>query len=109
MSTAQPATPKRKSAVRWWGFGKKSEPEGEVDKKDESFYRAGKWQLVWWKFRRHKLAQLAMVVLGIFYLIVIFDEFISPYDPQKRFKVYSSMAPPSIHISDAQGNFHPPL
>ena len=37
--------------------------------KDEAFFRAGQWQLVWWKFRRHKLAQLAMVVLGIFYFL----------------------------------------
>ena len=60
MSTAQPITPKRK----WWDFGKKNESGGDTDEKDENFYRAGQWQLVWWKFRRHKLAQIAMVVLG---------------------------------------------
>jgi peptide/nickel transport system permease protein len=105
MSTAQPTSPKR----NWWDFWKKSQPVGKAVEKDESFYRAGQWQLVWWKFRRHKLAQIAMVVLGIFYLIVIFDEFIAPYDPQKRFKDYSTMAPVSVHIIDAQGKVHLPF
>ncbi len=105
MRSAQPITPKRK----WWDFGKKSQPGGEAREKDENFYRAGQWQLVWWKFRRHKLAQIAMLVLGIFYLIVIFAEFVSPYDPQKRFKDYSTLPPTKVHIVDAEGNFHPPF
>ena len=105
MSTAQSLPPKR----NWWNFGKKDARGDKAVEKDESFYRAGQWQLVWWKFRRHKLAQMAMVVLGIFYLIVIFAEFISPYDPQKRFKDYSSLAPVNIRIVDAQGSFHPPF
>jgi peptide/nickel transport system permease protein len=114
MSTAQPATPKPVQEPgltqrKWWGFGKKSQPEDEADKKDESFYRAGQWQLVWWKFRRHKLAQIATVVLGVFYLIVIFAEFVAPYNPQKRFKDYSSLPPTGMHIMDAQGNIHPPF
>ena len=105
MSTVNPTTAKRK----WWEFGKKSQPAGGVHEQDESFYRAGQWQLVWWKFRRHKLAQIAMIVLGIFYLIVIFAEFVSPYDPQKRFKDYSTLAPVKVHMIDAQGKFHLPF
>ncbi len=57
-----------------------------IDTKDETFYRAGQWQLVWWKFRRHKLARFAMSVLAIFYLLAIFAEFVSPYDPLHRQK-----------------------
>jgi peptide/nickel transport system permease protein len=79
------------------------------DEKDESFYRAGQWQLVWWKFRRHKLAQIAMVVLAIFYLIVVFAEFISPYDPQKRFKDYTTLPPTKMHLRDINGDFHLPF
>ena len=105
MSTANPVTPKR----RWWEFGKKSPLVEAAHEKDESFYRAGQWQLVWWKFRRHKLAQIAMVVLGIFYLIVVFAEFVSPYDPQKRFKDYSTLAPVNVRMIDAQGKFHLPF
>jgi peptide/nickel transport system permease protein len=105
MSKVQPITLKRNR----WTFWKKGQPEGKVAEKDESFYRAGQWQLVWWKFRRHKLAQIAMVVLGIFYIIAVFAEFISPHDPQKRFKDFTAMSPTKVHLSDAQGNFHLPF
>jgi peptide/nickel transport system permease protein len=105
MSTAQPTTPRR----RWWEFLKKGQPDVASSVKDESFYRAGQWQLVWWKFRRHKLAQIAMVVLGLFYLVVIFAEFVSPYDPQKRFKDYSTLPPTKVHVIDAQGGIHLPF
>jgi peptide/nickel transport system permease protein len=90
-------------------FWKKGKPAVDKFEKDEAFYRAGQWQLVWWKFRRHKLAQVAMVVLGIFYFIALFAEFLSPHDPQRRFKDFTAMPPTLIHIRDAQGNFHPPF
>jgi peptide/nickel transport system permease protein len=77
--------------------------------KDESFYRAGQWQLVWWKFRRHKLARLAMIVLGIFYFCAIFAEILTPYDPLHRMKEFAAMPPVTIHLTDAQGNFHLPF
>ncbi|MEJ5308413.1 MAG: ABC transporter permease [Anaerolineae bacterium] len=80
-------------------------PEGQ----EEEFYRAGQWQLVWWKFRRHKLAQIAMVVLGILYFIAIFAEFVSPHDPLRRYKQYLSFPPTAIHIRDKQGRFHTPF
>lgn len=92
-----------------WLFWKKSKPAVVETKKDETFFRAGQWQLVWWKFRRHKLAQIAMVVLAVFYVIAIFAEFISPYDPTHRFKDFSTMAPSQIYLQDAQGNFHLPF
>jgi len=103
MST--PVTPKD-NAVE---LERKDQPEIETHDKDESFYRAGQWQLVWWKFRRHKLAQIAMTVLGILYFIVAFAEFVSPYDPQERFKNFISLPPTKIHIIDTQGKLHPPF
>ncbi len=73
--------------------------------KDEAFYRAGQWQLVWWKFRRHKLAQMAMIVLGILYLVALFADFVMPFDPQHRMKEFTSMAPWKVHLFDTDGNF----
>ncbi len=105
MSDVQLTTPKPKR----WFFGKKNQLWGKSVEADENFYRAGQWQLVWWKFRRHKLAQTAMVVLSIFYIIVIFAEFISPYDPQKRFQDYSNMAPVKLRMIDAQGKLSLPF
>jgi peptide/nickel transport system permease protein len=77
--------------------------------RDEAFFRAGQWKLVWWKFRRHRLAQLAMVVLGILYFIAIFAEIVAPYDPLHRMKEFTGMAPTPLHVIDAQGGLHTPF
>ena len=92
-----------------WMFWKRRKTRADKFTKDESFFRAGQWQLVWWKFRRHKLAQIAVAVLAVFYFIALFAEFVSPNDPQKRFKEFKSMPPTQIHIRDSQGNFHLPF
>jgi peptide/nickel transport system permease protein len=76
---------------------------------EEAFYRAGQWQLVWWKFRRHKLAQMAMVVLAIFYLIAIFAEFLSPHAPLHRYKQFAASPPTKIYIRDEGGRFRRPF
>ncbi|MBN1935030.1 MAG: ABC transporter permease [Anaerolineae bacterium] len=80
-------------------------PEGQ----EEEFYRAGQWQLVWWKFKRHKLARMAMIVLGILYFIAIFAEFVSPHDPLRRYRQYLSFPPTKVHIRDKEGGFHTPF
>ncbi|HOU12032.1 MAG TPA: ABC transporter permease [Anaerolineae bacterium] len=90
-------------------FRPRKQPKVAETQQEEEFYRAGQWQLVWWKFRRHKLAQMAMVVLAILYFIAIFAEFVSPHDPMRRFKQYLSYPPTAIHIRDAQGKFHTPF
>ena len=64
----------------------------------EDFFRAGQWQLVWWKFRRHRLAQSAMWVLALFYFIVLFAEFIAPHAPLTRYKDLASAPPTRIRL-----------
>jgi ABC-type antimicrobial peptide transport system permease subunit len=44
---------------------------------------------MWWKFRRHTLAMIGMVLLGrLRCLMVVFAEFISPYPPFERNPAY---------------------
>jgi peptide/nickel transport system permease protein len=88
---------------------KSIEPKSKDITKDEKFFRAGQWQLVWWKFRRHKLAQLAMVVLGIFYLSTLFADFVAPYEPLHRMQTFLAMAPWKIHLVDSTGQFRGPF
>ena len=64
----------------------------------EDFFRAGQWQLVWWKFRRHRLAQFAMWVLGLFYLVTLLAEFIAPHAPLTRYKDLASAPPTRIRL-----------
>lgn len=61
---------------------------------------ASQWQLIWWRFRRHKLALISAIILAIFYLIVIFAEFIAPYDPGDYSARYTYAPPQPIHLID---------
>jgi len=89
---------------------RRDKPVIDEAQEEEAFFRAGQWQLVWWKFRRHKLAQIAMVVLGIFYFIAIFAEFLAPHQPLVRYKDFAASPPSKIRIRDVgDGSLHWPF
>jgi peptide/nickel transport system permease protein len=64
----------------------------------EKLYYASQWQLVWWRFRKHKLAIVGGIVLAFIYLGGIFCEFLSPYDPRRYDLKYPYAPPQGIHI-----------
>jgi peptide/nickel transport system permease protein len=43
---------------------------------------APNWKLVWWRFRKHRLAMVSGAVLILFYLVVLFPDFFSTQDPE---------------------------
>ena len=49
---------------------------------EEAVYIAPQWKLVWWRFRRHRLALVAAGFLSIFFLIALFPNFLSIHDPK---------------------------
>jgi len=65
---------------------------------DERIYYATQWQLMWWQFRRHKLALAGTVILVIMYFVAIFPGLFAPSDPNQRFSTYESAPPTPIHI-----------
>ncbi|MDP6715490.1 MAG: ABC transporter permease [SAR202 cluster bacterium] len=38
-------------------------------------------QLIWWRFKRHKIALVASIVVAMFYLVVVFADFLATSDP----------------------------
>ncbi|MBN1218026.1 MAG: ABC transporter permease [Anaerolineae bacterium] len=76
---------------------------------EEKIYVASYWQLIWWRFRKHKMAVISAVILGLFYLVAIFCEFVAPYDPEQYLVEYKLAPPSRIHIIDAEGRFHRPF
>jgi peptide/nickel transport system permease protein len=73
---------------------------------DQKVQVASQWQLIRWRFAKHKLAVVALIVLGVFYLVAAFAEFVAPYDPE-AFIARLTLAPPHrIHFFDAEGQFH---
>lgn len=55
--------------------------------------QASQWRLMWWAFRRHKLAMGGLIVVGTLYFIALFVEFLAPFDP---------------NAADPRNVFHPP-
>ena len=64
------------------------------------------WQLMWWKFRRHKVALLGGGVLAFLVIVSLFAEFTAPYTPQERTAKYAQGRPMGFHFIDEQGSFH---
>lgn len=62
-------------------------------------------QLVWRRFRRHKLGMLGGGVLILMYLLVIFAPFFSPHNPLQQRRDAIHHPPTSIHFVDSEGNF----
>ncbi len=71
-----------------------SRRDRESWEEDKAFV-ASQWQLMWWKFRRHKLAIVGGIVLLMFYFVAIFCQFLAPYDPH-RYAVQYAFAPPQL-------------
>ncbi|HML46554.1 MAG TPA: hypothetical protein PKE04_07370 [Clostridia bacterium] len=51
----------------------------------ERLYVSTQWQLIWRKFRKHKLAQIGAIMLLILYLIAMLCEFVAPLDYTDRY------------------------
>jgi peptide/nickel transport system permease protein len=80
----------------------------EKGKEDTNkFYTATQFQLIWWRFRKHRLAILGSVILSLFFLIVLLAEFIAPYATDTRDMMYLYGRPQPIRFVDANNQFHP--
>ena len=67
---------------------------------------AGQWQLMWWKFRRHRLAMVGLALLGLFLTFTLFAEAIGPYPPSERNPRYVAGAPMLPRFFEEDGTFH---
>ena len=63
-------------------------------------YVASQWKLMWWRFRKHRLAMGAGVVLILFYLVVLGAEFLATADPRSSEGFRSFISPQRIHWFD---------
>ena len=70
------------------------------------YYTASQFQLMWWKFKKHRLALIGMSLLAVFIFIALFAEFLSPYGPAVRTPNYLFGGPQVLHFVDAEGKFH---
>ena len=70
----------------------------ELTPDQERYYQASQWTIMWWKFKRHKLAVISAWVLFLFYLCVPFAEVIAPYTPNTRDSDHLYAPPQVVHF-----------
>jgi peptide/nickel transport system permease protein len=61
---------------------------------------ASQARLVWWGFRRHKVALASAVVVLFFFLIAVFAEFLAPFTTSKLNEFYTYAPPQRLHVID---------
>jgi peptide/nickel transport system permease protein len=71
---------------------------GEGTEKDATVFVASQWRLMWWKFKRHKLAMIGGVVVLLLYFVAIFAEFLAPADPTRVAAAYTYAPPQRLHL-----------
>ena len=65
-------------------------------KTKEDYYLASQWTLMARKLRKHKLAQISLIVLAVLYLGALFADFLAPYGLDEFDGLYRNCAPTKI-------------
>ena len=61
---------------------------------------ASQWQLVWWAFRRHRLAMAGLVVTILLYIIALVPGFFAVNDPSQQNARAAFHPPQALHMID---------
>ena len=75
--------------------------------REDTFAQASQAQLIWWRFRKHKLAVASLVIVVLFYLVAAFADFLATTDPHASDARRSYIPPQMIRLFDTDGNFNP--
>ena len=72
----------------------------------EAIYVAPNWKLVWWRFKKHKLALASSAVIIMITIVALFPEFFSTQDPNLTSATKSFIPVQALHLFD-QGRIRP--
>jgi peptide/nickel transport system permease protein len=73
---------------------------------EERISVATQWQLMWWRFQKHRLAMVSTGIVLVFYLVAAFADFLATVDPLNSEAQRSLLPPQPIHWFDG-GRFAP--
>jgi peptide/nickel transport system permease protein len=69
----------------------------------EAIYVASNWKLVWWRFKRHRLALVSSLVIIMVTIVALFPDFFSTQDPQETSAIKAFIPPQGIKFFDEGG------
>ncbi len=74
-------------------------PPGKPPLESETvrFEVASQWRLMWWKFKRHRMAMVGGVVVVLYYLVALFAGFFAPKHFETYYEQYVYAPPQTLH------------
>lgn len=72
---------------------------------DEQVFVAGQYQLMWWRFRKHRMALFGASIVILFYTSAVFADFLAISNPALSDVKVAYLSPQTIHWFD--GGFSP--
>jgi peptide/nickel transport system permease protein len=81
-------------------------PAEDVNEANRGVEAASQWRLMWWKFRKDKLAIVGAIVVLIYYIVAVVPEFFAPKDPFV-FDAQYTYAPPQPLYFFLDGRWNP--
>lgn len=79
-----------------------------MTREQERVYLASQLTLMWWKFKRHRLALASGIFLAVLYASILICEFLAPYNYQERHTDFIRSPPQGIHLFH-EGSFVGPF
>ena len=61
-------------------------------------YQASQLRLMWWKFKRHRLALASGIFLAVLYAMILICEFLAPYNLHTRNVDFIHTPPQRVHL-----------
>ncbi|MBC6440991.1 MAG: ABC transporter permease [Rhodospirillales bacterium] len=80
----------------------------QLTPEQEKFYLANQWTLMWWKFRRHKLAVWSGILLLLTFGSILISEILAPYNLHTRDVQHIYAPQQQIHLFH-EGSFVGPF
>ncbi len=98
------------SSSQHWVSDKPFNPHSitEITPAQEKYFFASQWQLIWWRFKRHRLALICGIFLLLMYLSILISEFLAPYALPTRHTDFIYSPPQPVHLFH-QGEFVGPF
>jgi len=75
--------------------------DGIADVPSSRLAVASQWQLVWWAFKRHRLAMVGLIVTLALYLIAVVPDFFAVNDPSQQNRRAVFYPPQALHLIDS--------
>ena len=75
----------------------------QAEEREAQVFVAPQWKLVWWKFRKHRVALVSSIIVLFIYLIALLADFIAPFNAVKTDAKYLYAPPQALHIHVSGG------